>query len=112
MSRLGPLGPLQRAALPRALPALRRSVANAAAGATTSTSTSASRALVDSFGRRHTYLRISLAEKCNLRCKAAKAKRRRRRRRRKGGNEKGRGEEAQARDEEAGVGCSASRRVD
>ena len=98
MSRLGPLGPLQRAALPRALPALRRSVANAAAGATTSTSTSASasRALVDTFGRRHTYLRISLAEKCNLRCKAAKTKKRRRtrswrRRRRKGGNEQERG---------------------
>lgn len=25
-------------------------------------------ALVDKFGRRHTYLRISLTEKCNLRC--------------------------------------------
>jgi hypothetical protein len=24
--------------------------------------------LTDAFGRRHTYLRISLAEKCNLRC--------------------------------------------
>ena len=25
--------------------------------------------LTDSFGRRHSYLRISLTEKCNLRCK-------------------------------------------
>ncbi|KAF9417525.1 hypothetical protein HW555_005355 [Spodoptera exigua] len=25
--------------------------------------------LVDSFGRRHNYLRISLTERCNLRCK-------------------------------------------
>ena len=25
--------------------------------------------LVDSFGRRHTYLRISLTERCNLRCR-------------------------------------------
>ena len=24
--------------------------------------------LVDTFGRRHTYLRISLTERCNLRC--------------------------------------------
>lgn len=27
------------------------------------------RALVDGFGRPHTYLRISLTERCNLRCK-------------------------------------------
>lgn len=27
-----------------------------------------SNVLVDKFGRRHTYLRISLTEKCNLRC--------------------------------------------
>lgn len=27
--------------------------------------------LTDSFGRRHSYLRISLTEKCNLRCELA-----------------------------------------
>lgn len=30
----------------------------------------ASDVLTDSFGRRHNYLRISLTERCNLRCKS------------------------------------------
>uniref|UniRef100_A0ABD2VZU6 Uncharacterized protein n=1 Tax=Trichogramma kaykai TaxID=54128 RepID=A0ABD2VZU6_9HYME len=30
--------------------------------------------LMDSFGRQHTYLRISLTERCNLRCKFNKCK--------------------------------------
>ncbi|GAA5913934.1 uncharacterized protein JCM6883_000126 [Sporobolomyces salmoneus] len=36
--------------------------------ATTSSSASSTPFLTDSFGRRHDYLRISLTEKCNLRC--------------------------------------------
>ena len=39
-----------------------------AAPAAAAASAGVSAALIDTFGRRHNYLRISLTERCNLRC--------------------------------------------
>lgn len=48
---------------------IKQTVLSVASFAQNKTYTNVANHLIDLFGRKHNYLRISLTEKCNLRCK-------------------------------------------